>query len=140
MLLDKFYLFVLQAVKVRTFLVRIHNLKRERLSLSLQPYFIVMATRYGSRLMPVIVDETAEKQPNLTYASVPLTTNISDGFKSVTFSDIASAINHVAGWIDRTLGQSKNFATIAYMGLGDLRYVVVFLAAVKCGYKVCLPV
>lgn len=96
-----------------------------------------MATHYGSRLMPVVLDETAKKQPDLAYASVPLTTDISDGFKSVTFSDIASATNYVAAWIDRTLGRSPNFGTIAYMGIGDLRYVVVFLAAVKCGYKVC---
>lgn len=95
-----------------------------------------MATRYGSRLMPVVVDEIAQRQPDLVYASVPLTANISEGFRCITFFDIASATNHVAAWIDRTLGRSSNFDTIAYMGLGDLRYVVVFLAAVKCGYKV----
>ncbi|KAF2012923.1 acetyl-CoA synthetase-like protein [Aaosphaeria arxii CBS 175.79] len=98
-----------------------------------------MAELYGSRLMPVVVDETAERQPDLPYASVPLTTNISDGFKDVTFSDIASATNKVARWIENTIGRSSNFDTIAYMGVGDLRYVVVFLAAVKCGYKVLLP-
>ncbi|KAF2113570.1 hypothetical protein BDV96DRAFT_601064 [Lophiotrema nucula] len=98
-----------------------------------------MATSYGSRLMPVVVDQIARQQPDLKYASVPLTANISDGFKDVTFSDIASAVNHVALWIDRTLGRSTGFSTIAYMGHGDLRYVIVFLAAVKCGYKVLLP-
>ncbi|KAF1949507.1 putative NRPS-like enzyme [Byssothecium circinans] len=98
-----------------------------------------MTPRYGSRLMPVVVDELAKKQPDLVYASVPLTNNIGDGFKGFTFADIASATNHVAAWIDGTFGRSPNFGTIAYMGLGDLRYVVVFLAAVKCGYKVLLP-
>ncbi|PVH91878.1 NRPS-like enzyme [Periconia macrospinosa] len=98
-----------------------------------------MATRYGSRLMPVVVDEIAKQQPDLVYASVPLTTNVSEGFKDITFFDIASATNHVAAWIDHRLGRSPNFDTIAYMGLGDMRYVVVFLAAVKCGYKVLLP-
>jgi hypothetical protein len=88
--------------------------------------------------MPVVVDQLAKQHPNLKYASVPLTTNISDGFRDVTFSDISSATNLMASWIDRTLGRSYEFDTIAYMGLGDLRYVVVFLAAVKCGYKVGL--
>ena len=95
-----------------------------------------MAIRYGSRLMPVVVDGIAKEQPDLVYASVPIATNISEGFKNITFSDIASATNHVAAWIDRKLKRSSSFDTIAYMGLGDLRYVVVFLAAVKCGYKV----
>jgi len=95
-----------------------------------------MAIRYGSRLMPVIMDEIAKEQPGLVYASVSIATDISEGFKNVTFSDIASATNHIAAWIDRTLKRSSSFDTIAYMGLGDLRYVVVFLAAVKCGYKV----
>jgi hypothetical protein len=96
-----------------------------------------MTTRYGSRLMPIVVDETAKQQPDLVYASVPLTTNIRDEFKDITVLDIASATNLIAVWIDRTLGRSTKFDTIAYMGLSDLRYVVVFLTAVKCGYKVC---
>jgi acyl-CoA synthetase (AMP-forming)/AMP-acid ligase II len=97
---------------------------------------ITSRTVYGSRLMPVVVDEISKQQPDLVFGTVPLTTNISDGFRDVTFSDIASATNFLATWIDKTLGRSSSFETIAYMGLGDLRYVVVFLAAVKCGYKV----
>lgn len=95
-----------------------------------------MTIRYGSRLMPMVVDDIARQQPDLLYASVPLTTNLSEGFQGITFSEIASATNHVANWIDKKFGRSSKFDTIAYMGIGDLRYVVVFLAAVKCGYKV----
>jgi acyl-CoA synthetase (AMP-forming)/AMP-acid ligase II len=95
-----------------------------------------MAPIFGKRLMPTVVDEIAKQTPGLTYASVPLTTNISNGFKDITFSDIASAANHIAAWTERTLGRSSSFDTIAYMGLNDLRYVAVFLGAVKCGYKV----
>lgn len=95
-----------------------------------------MASQFGSRLLPIVVDETAKSQPDLPYAYVPTSNNVSDGFKAVTFSDIATAANHVAIWIHHNLGPSDSFETISYMGLGDLRYVVVFLAAVKCGYKV----
>lgn len=91
---------------------------------------------YGSRLLPTLVDETAKSHPDLPYAYVPVSSNVGDGFKAVSFSDVASATNHLAAWIHQNLGQSTSFETIAYMGLGDLRYVVVFLAAVKCGYKV----
>lgn len=91
---------------------------------------------YGSRLLPTVVDDTAKTQPDLPYGYVPISSNIGDGFKAVTFSDIASATNYLAAWIQQNLGSSTSFETIAYMGPGDLRYVVVFLAAVKCGYKV----
>lgn len=93
---------------------------------------------YGSRLLPTVVDETAKSQPDLPYAYVPISNNVGDGFKAVSFSDIATATNHLAAWINQNLGQSTSFETIAYMGLGDLRYVVAFLAAVKCGYKVTI--
>lgn len=91
---------------------------------------------YGSRLLPTVVDETAKSHPDLPYAYLPLSSNVGDGFKSVSFSDLASATNHLAAWIHQNLGKSTSFETLAYMGPGDLRYVVVFLAAVKCGYKV----
>lgn len=97
---------------------------------------LIMDPNFGSRLLPVIVDETANSQPDLPYAYVPTSNNVSDGFQAVTFSDIATAANHMATWIHHNLGPSDSFETISYMGLGDLRYVVVFLAAVKCGYKV----
>jgi hypothetical protein len=91
---------------------------------------------YGSRLLPMVVDETARNQPDHPYAYVPISSNVGDGFKAVSFSDIATATNYMAIWIQKNLGLSNRFDTLAYMGLGDLRYVVVFLAAVKCGYKV----
>lgn len=95
-----------------------------------------MASAFGSRLLPVVVDETAKAQPDLPYAYVPTGNNISDGFKAVTFSDIATAANYMARWIHHNLGPSDSFETVSYMGPGDLRYAVVFLAAIKCGYKV----
>ncbi|KAJ4394813.1 hypothetical protein N0V93_004033 [Gnomoniopsis smithogilvyi] len=98
-----------------------------------------MASNFGARLLPVVVDETAKSQPDLPYAYIPKSNNVGDGFNAVTFSDIAIAANHMATWIHKNLGPSASFETIAYMGLGDLRYVVVFLAAVKCGYKLLLP-
>ena len=95
-----------------------------------------MAPLYGSRLLPTVVDETAREQPDHPYAHVPLTAKVRDGFKLVTFAEIANATNALASWIETTIGRSSTFETIAYLGLGDLRYVTTFLAAVKCGYKV----
>ena len=98
-----------------------------------------MASQYGSRFMPTVVDEIAKDQPDLEYAYIPLTSNVRDGFKPVTFAEIANATNSLVSWIETNIGRSLNFETIAYISSSDLRYVVAFLAAVKCGYKVRSP-
>lgn len=108
----------------------------ERLSGSVSSSFDKMRPRYGSRLMPIVVDEIAKAHPDLTYAFSPVTADVNDGFEPVTFSEIANAVNGLATWIETTIGRSSHFETIAYIGLNDLRYVAVFLAGVKCGYKV----
>ncbi|MCJ1251187.1 hypothetical protein MMC30_008418 [Trapelia coarctata] len=53
--------------------------------------------------------------------------------------DISRAVDYVAWWLDKHIGRSSDFETLSYMGVPDLRYAVVFLAAVKCGYKLLLP-
>ena len=92
--------------------------------------------RVGSRLLPQVVDELARSNPERIYASIPLYSDPSLGFQDVTMLDLAQAVNHFAWWLEEHLGKSTTFGTLAYIGLSDLRYVIVFLAAVKCGYKV----
>lgn len=91
---------------------------------------------YGSRLMPCVVDELANTTPSRVYASIPLASDLSGGFRDVTFREIALATDFLAHWIKSEIGCSGDFETIAYLGAADLRYAVFFLAAVKCGYKV----
>ncbi|MCJ1280743.1 hypothetical protein MMC26_000060 [Xylographa opegraphella] len=54
-------------------------------------------------------------------------------------SELANAVNRCAYWVEQKLGASSVFETLAYMGPSDLRYAIVFLAAVKCGYKLFVP-
>ena len=91
---------------------------------------------YGSRLLPQVVDALAQSNPERIYASYPLSADFSDGFRDVTMSEIANAVNRFAYCLERHIGASTVFETLAYMGPSDLRYAVVFHAAVKCGYKV----
>jgi hypothetical protein len=43
-------------------------------------------------------------------------------------------------WIEARIGRSGDtIQTISYLGAPDVRYGVMFLAAMKCGYKVNLP-
>ena len=91
---------------------------------------------YGSRLLPQVVDRLSQSDPQRVYVIFPLSSDLSRGFRDVTMLEIARAVNKLAWWIEMNLGRSTVFETVAYIGPSDLRYAIVFLAAVKCGYKV----
>ena len=91
---------------------------------------------YGSRLLPQVVDQLSQSDPKRVYATFPPASDLSRGFRDVTMLEIAQAVNKLAWWIEMNLGRSTVFETVAYIGPSDLRYAIVFLAAVKCGYKV----
>lgn len=92
--------------------------------------------RFGYRLLPQVVDELARSCPERIYATISLSSDPLQGFQDVTILELAQAVNQFAWWLDENLGKSTTFETLAYVGPSDLRYVVVFLAAVKCGYRV----
>ena len=95
-----------------------------------------ISMEFGKRLLPQVVDNYALNQPNRIYASIPKSgTNLSDGFQDITMAKLAAVVNLLAWWIDGTLGMG-HLTAIAYIGPADIRYATVFLAAVKCGYKV----
>lgn len=50
-------------------------------------------------------------------------------------SKLAAVVNRLSWWMNDNLGQG-NLGTVAYIGPADIRYAAMFLAAVKCGYKV----
>ena len=94
---------------------------------------------YGSRLLPPVVDQLSRTDPTRVYATFPLSSDLSRGFRDVTMLQIARAVNKLAWWIEMNLGRSIVSETVAYIGPSDLRYAIVFLAAVKCGYQVSEP-
>ena len=91
---------------------------------------------YESRSLPQVVDKLSRSDPTRVYATYPLSSHLSRGFRDVTMLEVAQAINELAWWIEMNLERSTVFETIAYIEPSDLRYAIVFLAAVKCGYKV----
>jgi len=90
---------------------------------------------YGSRLLPQVLDDLATSKPERIYASFPKTFDLKDGFRDVTVLQMSHAVNAIAWWLEKHIGQSSNFETISYLGPPDVRYAIIFLAAVKCGYK-----
>ena len=71
---------------------------------------------YGHRLIPTLVDEYAEKDPDYVFASIPKTANFADGLQEITISTFARAVNEIAWRCESVLGKSTNFDTIAYIG------------------------
>lgn len=93
----------------------------------------------GRRLLPAVLDCIGAETPSRVYASVPRTRDIADGFRDITFGEVLKGVDALAAWITETFGVSTTFETLAYTGVADLRYTLMFYAAVKCGYKLLLP-
>ena len=95
---------------------------------------------YGRRLLPCVLDDEAQANPQRVFAALARSNDLSQGFQDVNFQQVANAVNHIAFWLRDVFGPvpDREFETLTYFGLPDLRYSIVFYAAVKCGYKVIL--
>lgn len=98
-----------------------------------------MTEKPEKRLLPTILDDRARDTPDRVYASVPKTGKLNDGYRDISYRQVANASNRVAWWLERETGKSTTFETIAYIGPIDLRYVFLVIAAAKVGYKILLP-
>ena len=92
--------------------------------------------RYGHRLIPQLIDEGAKNSPDVSFWSIPRSSNLADGFRDINYAQVAGAINRVAWWINENVGKSTNFESLAYMGPPDLRYAILTVAAQKTGHTV----
>ncbi|KAL4874683.1 acetyl-CoA synthetase-like protein [Aspergillus karnatakaensis] len=91
----------------------------------------------SSTPLPTFIDHLAHSKPNAIYAEYPRSpTSYSHGFVQVTFRDYANVINGLAWWLIRTLGPGNGTEILPYIGLNDLRYPGLIVAAVKAGYTV----
>ncbi|KAI1268957.1 hypothetical protein F5Y18DRAFT_414912 [Xylariaceae sp. FL1019] len=92
---------------------------------------------FGRRLLPHVVDDLASKKPNKECFSIPRSSDPKDGWRPITFSAYAAAIDHLSHSIIEQCGtpEPNTFPTLAYIGPNDARYVVLFIAAMKTGYK-----
>lgn len=91
---------------------------------------------FGRRTLPQAVDYYAQTDPSRVYASIPESAvDLSNGFRDITMAKLAAVVSRLAWWLEGILGVG-NLDAIAYIGPADIRYAAIFLAAVKCRYKV----
>ncbi|KAL1640082.1 hypothetical protein SLS58_007349 [Diplodia intermedia] len=115
---------------------------------------------YGRRLIATTIDEFARASPDRTYASIPKSdTDLTLGFRDITYAELAAAIDRTAYWLDEHLPPSSRSAsssvaslpsadsknskedgsteendarqTFTYFGPRDLRYILFLVAAMK---------
>lgn len=92
----------------------------------------------GERTLPGTIDIIAFRDPERIWARYPETSkDLEDGkLHSVTFGQLANAINTLSWRIHENLVVREALSTIAYIGPSDIRYFVLACAACKLGLKV----
>ena len=91
---------------------------------------------YGERLLPLVADELARTNPNHIHASIAISSDLSQGFRDVTTSQMVNAADHMAWKMEELFGRSESFEVVSYLGISDLRYSIMVLALIKTGYVV----
>jgi acyl-CoA synthetase (AMP-forming)/AMP-acid ligase II len=101
---------------------------------------VFLGGKCGQRLITHIIDETARETPDLECVSIPRSNNPRDGWKPITWSQVANAVNYAAHMIIMQAGHPVpgTFPTVAYIGLEDPRYLAFVIGAIKAGYKALL--
>ncbi len=95
---------------------------------------------FGKRLLPFVLDDEAQANPQRVFATLARSNDLSQGLQDVLFEQVANAVKFIAHRLQTLFGSKLDyeFETLTYLGLPDLRYNIIFYAAVKCGYKVIL--
>ncbi len=93
-----------------------------------------VTAKYGRRLLSSVIDERAESNHQRPFASIPISNDVRKGYQDISYKVFANAINRCALWIKQHIGQSSSFETLAYIGVNDLRYHILCMAAVKTGH------
>jgi acyl-CoA synthetase (AMP-forming)/AMP-acid ligase II len=87
---------------------------------------------------PTLVDERAFAHPDKTFAIIPKSGKLEDGFRDLTYAELARAVDKASWWLDEHLGPEANTLEMyVYMGSPDFRYALLMLGAMKTRRQVC---
>ncbi|KAI8243394.1 Non-canonical non-ribosomal peptide synthetase [Colletotrichum sp. SAR 10_96] len=91
----------------------------------------------GNLTVPNIIDQRAAYEPLREACSIPRTANPRDGWRIITYKELANGVNYMAQVILQNYGAppKDTFPTICYIGPNDIRYGIMIVAAIKAGYK-----
>jgi acyl-CoA synthetase (AMP-forming)/AMP-acid ligase II len=83
-----------------------------------------------------ILDTIADLRPDQIYCIHPLSSDISLGWKYITFADLSGAINRMVVWIQEYVAASEQPQTLAYIGANDIRYCAFVFACMRLRHTV----
>jgi acyl-CoA synthetase (AMP-forming)/AMP-acid ligase II len=90
------------------------------------------------KLLIEVIEGKAQWIGGHTFMRYPSANWEADGYRTITWSQYADAINKVAVWLDEQLGKSHGNDTVAYLGPSDARYAILLPAVVKTNRKVSI--
>ncbi|KAJ5712437.1 hypothetical protein N7493_008905 [Penicillium malachiteum] len=101
--------------------------------------FPLPGVEHGKRVLTSVIEQRAESKDDV-WVSLPVDeTDLSLGFKDITFWQFKNAANQAANWLNQNLSASKPFECFAYAGPKDLRYPILAAAAAKVQKVMVLP-
>jgi hypothetical protein len=94
--------------------------------------FPLPGIEHGKRILTSVIEQRTKSGANESWLSVPVDeTNLSLGYKDLTFWQLNNAANHAAIWLSENLPTGEPFQCFAYTGPKDLRYPILAVAAAK---------
>jgi hypothetical protein len=92
------------------------------------------------KLLTTAVDEIARDDPDRVFAEFLEPPNLEHDVLVLTFAGFANAVDRLAWWLKDKSSELglEIFDTVAYVGLPDVRYYLILLAASKAQITVCI--
>lgn len=90
-----------------------------------------MASSSRPLTCPTLIDQRARDTPDREWAVIPKTESLKDGYRSMTYAQLANGINKVAWWLDQHLPLIGKFDTVLYEGPNDVRWLFMVFATQK---------
>ncbi|KAI0188864.1 putative NRPS-like enzyme [Astrocystis sublimbata] len=95
--------------------------------------------RWQNELLPHMVDRVARESPDRAYGLWPnSSTSYEKGYHTITYSQLANAVNGLAWWLIEQLGPGHG-DVIAFIGPNDMRMTALLYAAMKTNYVLFFP-
>ena len=110
-----------------------------------------MAQQYELQYATALIDARASETPDRVYAVQPISPyDLSDGYREVSYKQLARAVNRAAWWLDEIMAPSaekgglelgaNKVPTFTYLGPNDIRWAFLSFAAFKTKRQVRIPV
>ena len=79
--------------------------------------------------------------PTRPFAYTPCSEDSEQGWKAISYRELATAIDHFAYWLRARAERPSlsDYPTLAYIGPSDIRYIIVMFGCIKAGWKAFFP-